>query len=632
MKTRRLILSVCGRFALVSLSSCLFLGLQKAGASDLYWDLNAAASNSGTSATGTWNTSNVFWNADNTGGAGGSTTATTAAADNLFFSSGTGYTSTSSVISVSGTRSANSLTFEEGTITMRSTGTIAFGTGTSEINVASSRTANINSLVSGSNGLIKTGAGVLFLGTTLNDGTSGGIYNSGLTGDIVIKAGTLVAGSFATNQNATNGQLISLGDTDIGASAAATFSINRNQNYNSAITVNSGSSGVKRLSGGSGLSVVQTPTITGAITLNDHLTIGNGSGGSVGGVNLSGAITGSKTITIDGATAYTDAATIGTIAILRGASDSSFTGNVTVNRGIVKIGSTGAIGTGTAVVSTAAGSALDLSNGANSFSISVAGLNNGSTTGGTVTNLSSGTTTAVLSVAGSGTYSYGGVIADGATAKVGLTVNLTGSGSQTLTNTNSYTGATTVSAGTLFLNGSLAAGTATSVGGTATVAGTGTFNGVVTVDGTAAPGNNVAGTLNFANDLALNGNYAWEIGANSTVSGFDKLAIAGAGNVTLGGSSTLSIATLAGVDFLDSFWTASQSWKVIDNNGSGAVTGTFAALSGITSNSYGAFSLGYGSGSGSDVTLNWIPAAVPEPSAAALAVLGGLALVRRRRD
>lgn len=453
------------RLASASLVISLLAAIQSVCAQNLYWDINGNTANTGASAAGNWDGSTVNWNSDPTGGAAGSTTAITASTDNIYFSSGTGHSGTFTV-SASGTRAANALNFEEGAVTLTG-GTISLGTART-ISVSSGVTATVNSLLSGTNGLAKTGTGTLMLGT------GNATPNAGLTGTISILEGRLVAGSQTSGTaNATNGQLISIGDT--AGSAGATFSINRNHNYNSAVTINAGSSGIKRISGGPGLAISQTPTIMGAITLNDNVTLGNGDGGNVGGVNLSGVITGNKTITIDGATAYTNASTPGTIAIIRGASDTAFTGDVAVERGVLRIGSVGAIGTGTALVSTAVGSAFDMANGGTSgSSISIEGLANGTTTGGVVTNNATGTGTVTLTLAGATQNSYGGAIIDGATSKVALTVSLAGAGTQTFTGANTYSGTTTVTSGTLALgaNNSFSSASAYVLNGGALSAGT----------------------------------------------------------------------------------------------------------------------------------------------------------------
>jgi autotransporter-associated beta strand protein len=625
MKPRRVVLNVVTTrrtsSAIFAAAVALLAG-QSARAFDLYWDTNGGTENAGTTATGNWNGSTTNWNDESTG-TGGTPTAVTAAADIMHFSSGTGLTGTFTV-TASGTQLADSLMFEEGTVTLTG-GTVAFGSGSGGISVASGRTATINSLLTGSTGLTKTGSGTLMLAT------GNAVSNPGLTGTISIKEGRLVAGSVTSSTaNATNGQLISIGDTT--GTAGATFSVNRNHSYNSDVMVNAGSSGVKRISGGPGLSVTQSPSILGAITLNDHVTLGNGSGGDVGGVNLAGAITGSKTITIDGATAYTNAATPGSVTIIRGASGSSFTGNVVINRGVLRIGSTGAIGTATATVSTAAGSALDLGNaGASGTSISIAGLNNGAVTGGTVTNNATGTATATLTLAGSGTYSYGGVVADGATSKVGLTVNLAGSGSQTLTAANTYTGATAINGGTLALDatGSIDNTSGVSLGANGTfdvsaksgytvgnLTGSGTVIGALTVSTSLAVGNS-PGTTTFGGGLTL-GNTAtsdFEFTDSAFTVGSYDLAQGGSGIQAVNfGGGTLNLMFSGGT------YVENSPVKIFDFEG---YSGTFSAVnfSGLV-NQTASFDSQTGF-----VTIT----AVPEPGAAFLGCLSLLGMFRRRR-
>lgn len=81
------------------------------------------------------------------------------------------------------------------------------------------------------------------------------------------------------------------------------------------------------------------------------------------------------------------------------------------------------------------------------FGVGKAGLNNISGSGGTVTN--SNTSDTVLTVGGGGSYSFAGVIANGATNKLSLAKS--GAGTQTLGGGNTYTGNTTVTGGTLDL-------------------------------------------------------------------------------------------------------------------------------------------------------------------------------------
>ena len=95
-------------------------------ANDLYWDANGTTANTGTTATGTWGTS-AFWN-NNSTGTGGTISTSTANTNDLHFSSGTNYTGTFTV-TVSGAQSANSIIFEEGTLTLSGGTSITLGGG-----------------------------------------------------------------------------------------------------------------------------------------------------------------------------------------------------------------------------------------------------------------------------------------------------------------------------------------------------------------------------------------------------------------------------------------------------------------------------------------------------------------------
>ena len=107
-------------------------------AASLYWDINGGTSGSSgsTVVSGTWNASNAFWNTDSTGASGGTFTAVTSSSDDLFFSAGTNGTGTS-IITLSGAQSANSLTFNYGTITLAGTLTPSLTLGVGGLTMAS---------------------------------------------------------------------------------------------------------------------------------------------------------------------------------------------------------------------------------------------------------------------------------------------------------------------------------------------------------------------------------------------------------------------------------------------------------------------------------------------------------------
>src|SRR5262249_31401564 len=98
---------------------------------------------------------------------------------------------------------------------------------------------------------------------------------------------------------------------------------------------------------------------------------------------------------------------------------------------------------------------------------------------------------------------FAGTIKD-ANATRTTAITKLGSGTLTLTGTNTYSGATTINAGTLLINGSNGPSAITVASG-GTLGGSGISGGPVTVSsgGKIAPGNGV-GTLNLGGNLTLN--------------------------------------------------------------------------------------------------------------------------------
>lgn len=357
-------------------------------------------------------------------------------------------------------------------------------------------------------------------------------------------------------------------------------------------------------------------TINMALGLNATITIAANSGNiAIGGVISDGSgsngiiKTGINTLTLTGANTYT--------------------GGTTVNQGILTVGTGGTLGatTGALVVSntnsTAPGTNTVL-NLATAVDTTVGSLS------GTIATPTSGTNTATINNGGSGRNftvnqtsagTYAGVIAGAGSFTLGsLSTN-----ALTLTGTNTYTGATTVSAGTLLVNGSIASSSMTTVAPGAIIGGSGTV-GALTVNGSVNPGNNNIGILSTGN-YTQTGTY--NVGISGTVAGtgHDQINVAGTVNITSGSLST----SFSGA------YSAGNLIFILLNDGADAITGTYSGLAqNATVANYGGFdwnisytansSLGTFTG-GNDIALI---AAIPEPKVVILGSLGTLLLLLRR--
>ena len=181
----------------------------------------------------------------------------------------------------------------------------------------------------------------------------------------------------------------------------------------------------------------------------------------------------------------------------------------------------------------------------------------------------------------SGTGYIGGVISDGG---LGYGFTKAGAGSLTLSATNTYTGATTVSNGTLLVEGSLAAGSAVTVNG-GTLGGSGTIGGSVTVvAGSIAPGTSsgaATGLLTVSGDANLAiGSLAIDIDDTKTPK-CDTLAVGGALDIT---NATLHLAVTG---------TAAETVYVIASYGSLTAPGTFASVTATGMNVPADYSIDY---------------------------------------
>jgi autotransporter-associated beta strand protein len=187
-----------------------------------------------------------------------------------------------------------------------------------------------------------------------------------------------------------------------------------------------------------------------------------------------------------------------------------------------------------------------------------------------ITSLSSGAMTAG-SIEGAGTFSLGPNLltvgsnnlsteVSGLIRGTGGSLVKVGTGTLTLSGTNSYTGATVVAGGTLSVTGDISSSSGVLVGPTAMLSGTGTVPGVLVAGGTLMPGQSV-GTLNVAGNLVFTSAATYLININAVT--------ASQTNVT--GIAALNGATVQVVD--DKNITKRQVYTLL--TATGGISGTF---------------------------------------------------------
>jgi len=408
-------------------------------------------------------------------------------------------------------------------------------------------TITASGTLTGSAALAKSGSGILSL--------SGN--NSGYSGGITIQEGTLRYGGGTTNIPVFGGGRIHLGEANGSASATLDFSITASTSVANPITVNPGSGGR---------------------FIRSNM-------GNTAGHTLSGAITGSDDLTFAAG-----------VLTYSGASADTFTGNIKVTGGRLRLGNGSTFNNAT-ILAIASGAVVDLNALGSAWNF--AGLNDISGAGGTLTNAGGSRT---INLRGGGSYAFSGNIQ----SNVRLVVHLGGAGSQTLSGTTcNYTGGTTVTAGTLIVNGALTNAAAATVAHGATLAGSGSIAAATTVNGTLAPGDG-AGTLTLSGSLAMaaTSKLQWQLDANASTGG--DFLNAAALTVTSGAKLDLLFnAPGSAVSFTDPFWQSNRSWPVLSST---ALTGTFA-LGTISPDSAARAATGYGvfslSHANHQLTLHW---------------------------
>jgi autotransporter-associated beta strand protein len=477
-----------------------------------------------------------------------------------------------------------------GTGTQTWSGTVALGSATRTINnTTTSGSRSYTGVISGADGSGLTfsgaGTGQTYIGNTANTfsgpvAITGGevIFNNngafGNSTSITLDGGRLTIGSSSSGATITTATIATTRNIFVGSTAGTSLSIGGSTGvttYSGVIADKLGSTGLLAKQGAGALVLGGVSTYSGATSINNgtvKLTIGN---------------------------------------------------NRLPTGTVVSIGQASSSNLGT----------LDL-NGQNQ---QIAGLvsTTGTVASGTVKNTVTSTAAATLdiNVAAGATSSYGaGTAANSGAITGAISLKKSGLGTQTLGDTNTYTGATTVDAGKLVINGSISTST-TTVNSTGTLTGSGTV-GAVTVKsgGFIAPGNS-PGTLNTGNiTLEAGSSLGIEIDGATVGTQYDRLNVTG----------SVSLAGLLSMTMSGSYAPANGSlFFILANDGADAITGTFsnASVNGGTYTLGGQkFQISYAGDTvtssftgGNDVVLQ----AVPEPASLLLGAVAILTLLRRRR-
>lgn len=356
---------------------------------------------------------------------------------------------------------------------------------------------------------------------------------SGSNNSPVLLTGNLLPGSVTVNAtknysfNSSSGGSLG-GAMSLTKSGSGTLTITTSNAFSGGVQLNAGNlalgniygagNGPIRFNGGTlSLVVGNQPTYANALVINSSSTLlSQGENNNI----VSGAWSGPGTLNLGIAS--------GTFTI--SGDMSGFPGTVALGNsaGTLRFnGSTGSaatafdLGTGTATLNNRNGVTITLgalSGGSGTF-LSGAGANNSPSTylvGGKNLNTT-----------------FAGTIRDASAVRPTI-ITKVGTGTWTLTGSNTYSGVTTVTLGRLLVNGNHATATnLVAVNSSGTLGGTGVIGGNTTVSGTLAPGTNI-GTLTFNGNLAFNpGSRAeFEISRNPFTN--DQIVVLGA--LTRGGT------------------------------------------------------------------------------------------------
>jgi autotransporter-associated beta strand protein len=398
-------LSALGTWALIA-ALVFFASCLPAGAANLYWDGNGATAGAGTAPSGTWGT-DAFWTSD---ASGASATGAYVSGSDVFFSAGSDATGAFTV-TVSGSPAANSVRFEEGTLTL-SGGPLSIGSGGATLAGGTLKLGSATVIPSGTAVNVIAGASLDFNGVSNSaftnltiagtgvDANTGALVNSSTTGsyssvkNLTLAADASVGGNVGGPGNgpgrlgvgAGGGSTVNLAGhtlTKTGSSELLWWTQTTTAGTGGNLVINGGAVNIEAfdnnlptttVNNGGTLSTYGNRSENAAVTLNTGgaLAAYNGTGTWTGTITLGGAATlnagdasgrpyysgGSLTLTgpITGTGSFTK---IGGNTLILSGSGSNYSGATNVNAGVLQLGSATALGN-TSGVTVAAGATVDV--------------------------------------------------------------------------------------------------------------------------------------------------------------------------------------------------------------------------------------------------------------------------------
>lgn len=555
---------------------------------DLYWDTNGTTDGTGAVA-GTWGVSN-FWSTDPAGLTDTFQINTTALND-LHFSAGTN--GANGTVTVSGAQFANGIYFEEGTVTLSGGTSITLSDGATINNATAPMIPRISTALVATGTVTLTGARIWLDNPSF---AGGGTLNVNTSNATLLENGGALNGLSVINVNS--------GGLDIRQSEGGyNYAAGTTTNFINSASLTSNMSQSATWLGNITIASTRTATL-GAVNAAATLTYtGNISG--AGGVNITGP----------GITHYTGTNT--------------YTGTTTVNAGILRLGSGGAIGDTSLVAMTTGTSTTNTLEVQTSETIGA--LSGGTTTHSTV-NLASGQTLTLAS----GTQTYSGLFSGagtlavaGATQTIANAVALgevqVSSGTLVLSSANDITNGVSISGGTVRLLNATAAGNAaiqasggTIQAGVARGSSLTVANAIIVSAGsrvTLSPqvngGTTGVSTINFTGTLTVNAGGILTLGSPATNAAYGTAF----GGVVFGANSTSGTkfqvngtsATLTGLATNG----ASPGSAIVENGSTTAATVTVALPASaatvyagtLRNGGTGALALVVNGGTGSSLTL-----------------------------